>query len=71
MKIGSQEHYDMLDQFEKSITHSGAYSLRFEREDKSLWRLGHFYQHGQTNLYFQAFSLGYTAARCVYMQETS
>lgn len=56
-------------QFEKDIKRTHAYSLRFDREDKSLWLKGHFYQDGTTNLLFQSFKLGYAYARCVYLQE--
>lgn len=66
MKIGSKEHYEMLDSFEKSAR---LYLRgRFEREDKSQWAKGNFYENGEVNQMFKVFSMGYAAARCIYLQ---
>lgn len=67
MTLGSQEHINIMAQFERDIRHCSAYSLRFDREDKRLWPKGHFYQDGNTNHLFQAYKLGYSYARCVYL----
>ena len=64
MTIGSQEHYDMLEQFES--VYKGQF--RLDREPKEIWRLGHFYQDGHANSAFRAFSKGYAFARCKYLQ---
>jgi len=42
MMIGTKEHYDLLNMFERSI----AKHHRKEREDKSLWKKGVIYQDG-------------------------
>lgn len=53
MKVLSQEHYQLMAQFERS--HSG----RFDREDKSLWPKGIIYQDGRVNEMFLAYRNGY------------
>lgn len=67
MTLNSKEHIDIMAQFERDIKRIYVHSLRFDREDKSLWPIGHFYQDGTTNQIFQAYKLGYAYARCVYM----
>lgn len=63
MKIGSKEHYDILEQFEKEF-----YYLRLDREqNKETWKKGDVYENGETNNIYKAFILGYSVGRCTYM----
>ena len=54
MNIGSKEHYEILQMFEKNFN-----NLRLEKEDKCLWKKGIIYQNGETNNLYNAFILGY------------
>lgn len=68
MTITSKEHEDMMAQFEKdSGKIQGIPNLRFNREDKSEWPKGHFYQSDSCNQLFLMYCLGYSFGRCVYM----
>lgn len=67
MTLNSKEHIDIMAQFERDVKRCHVHSLRFDREDKSLWAQGNVYQHGPTNELFQVFRMGYAYARCVYM----
>lgn len=68
MLLGSREHYEMLESFEKSVKDfifsSG---MSFDKEEKDLWKSGNIYKHGETNKLFRVFSLGYSTARSVYL----
>lgn len=56
MDLLSQEHYALMDLFEKTYNHK-----RLDREkDKSLWEKGFLYANGETNALFLAFRLGYS-----------
>ena len=66
MKIGTKEHYDMIENFEKNYRHA-----RLDKEDKELWYGGRIYQDGRVNDYFYYFSLGYAMARSIYMDGDS
>jgi hypothetical protein len=57
-QITSKEHYEIMDQFESVFKKSPTMSLRYDREDKALWKVGHVYQDGQTNNLFIAFRHG-------------
>jgi len=61
MQITSQEHYDVIAQFEK-----GNWGYRLDKEPKDQWAKGHIYQHGELNQLFLAFRKGYALAKCVY-----
>lgn len=52
MQLVTQEHYDIIDMFER------IYSGRFDKEDKALWPKGHVYQNGEMNNLFLAFRHG-------------
>lgn len=55
MTIGSKEHYEILEHFEKNYA-----DQRIDREkDKSLWRKGQVYENGETNALYKAYILGY------------
>lgn len=49
----SQEHYDLMAQFERQFK-----GERLDREDKSFWPIGHIYQDGHVNNLFLAFRHG-------------
>lgn len=67
MRIGSQEHYDMMAAFEKYAARSPI-RCRFDKESKDQWPNGRIYQDGNTNDLFNLYSAGYALARCHYMQ---
>lgn len=54
MTLYSQEHYDLMEQFERE--HS---KRRIERENKELWAQGHVYQNADINALFLAYRRGY------------
>lgn len=56
----SQEHYDLIAQFEKIYPKYARVSYRLDREDKALWASGHIYQHTPTNDAFLMYRLGYS-----------
>lgn len=61
MQIRTQEHADVMDQFEKEFR-----GIRFDKEAKDFWPRGRIYEDGQTNELFLAYRRGYALARCVY-----
>lgn len=54
--LGTQEHHDLMDQFERDFKLSTPYR---KKEDRAFWRTGNVYCHGETNRLFQAYSRGY------------
>jgi hypothetical protein len=68
MKIGTKEHYDMLDQFEHDIHLLATFRGSFAREHSRHWLQGNFYCDGHTNDLFKAYCFGYAHARSVYLQ---
>ena len=56
----TQEHYDLLAQFERQ--HKG---IRADKEEKSLWPKGYIYQDGKVNEMFLAFRNGYALGKAV------
>jgi len=64
MTLGSKEHYDILDNFEKNHKY-----LRLDREEQSLWGIGQVYQNGETNNLYKSFILGYSLGRCQYLNQ--
>ena len=63
MLIKSKEHYDLMDNFEKTF-----HCERLDKEDKELWSKGNVYQSGEVNKLFLAFRLGYSAGKQEYQQ---
>lgn len=55
MGLLSQEHYDLMAQFERQFKGS----FRLDKEDKAQWPKGHVYQNGDANNAFLAFRRGY------------
>lgn len=62
MIIGSKEHYEILDSFEKDYRR-----LSMDREEKSLWKKGQVYQNGYVNALYQAYAAGYALGRVKYL----
>ena len=58
MTIGSKEHYEIMEQFERDYD-----CVPLAKEDKSMWKEGYFYQNGDINNLFKAYSKGYSLAR--------
>ena len=61
--LGSKEHYDLMDQFERAIRQSSIYGSQFDRENRELWPAGHVYKHGATNDLFLAYRMGYVCGK--------
>jgi len=65
MTVSSQEHYQLMVQFELD------YKLnKPEKEPKQLWKCGFFYCDGETNLKFTAYRQGYAYAECKLRMES-
>ncbi len=58
----TKEFYDLLAAFEKIYSY-----LRLDKESKSMYRNGAFYQNGEANHLFKAFMHGYQVGRITYM----
>lgn len=58
--LTTQEHYDLMKQFEKDCKPG-----RVDREDKSLWQKGIIYQDGHVNRLFLAYRQGYAYGKFV------
>lgn len=56
MQLGSTEHDELMAQFEKDV--ATKFSVRLDKEDKSLWRKGIVYQDGRTNDLFLLYRFG-------------
>lgn len=63
--LKTQEHIDLIAQFEKDAGKLLALSLRFEKEVRALWIAGRIYCHGETNTIFLAYRLGYAFGKCI------
>lgn len=64
MEIGSKEHCEMIEAFEKFKPG------RLDKEaDPKLWKIGHIYQDGEVNKMFKFFANGYSFGRCVYLNQ--
>ena len=55
MKIGTKEHYELLEMFERDFK-----GIRIDKEPKELWAAGAVYQDGVANNLFKAYSIGYS-----------
>lgn len=64
MKIGSKEHYFIMQEFEKVYKY-----YRLDKENKEMWSSGLIYQDGGVNKLYEAFILGYATGRLVYINE--
>lgn len=60
--LGTKEHYDILDNFEREHGH-----MRLDREPTDQWSHGHVYQSGETNNAYREYLAGYMLGRCVYL----
>jgi hypothetical protein len=61
MQIGSKEHYDILEMFDKTFAN---YETTKE-VDISLWRQGYVYCNGKTNDLYKAYMFGYAHGRAI------
>lgn len=61
----SQEHYELMAQFEREFHVS---AIRSSKEQKSLWPQGNIYCHGETNSLFLAYRSGYALGKAVVLQ---
>jgi hypothetical protein len=64
MTIGSQEHYEILEAFEKF-----AKGCRLDREPVGLWRSKVIYQDGMANNLYNAYIAGYANGKCTYLNQ--
>lgn len=58
--LKSQEHYSLMEMFEKTYHH-----LRLDREPKEWWARGRVYQSGEVNELFLAYRRGYALGKVV------
>lgn len=59
IKQYSKEMYEAMDFFERNVEKiPTAYCSSFEKEDKELWKIGHYYRAGNTNSLFLLFLSG-------------
>ena len=59
MHLGTQEHYDIIDAFERAFKHNKRFrSGRLDKEDKTLWAKSTVYQDAEVNFLFLAFRHG-------------
>ena len=63
MQIGSKEHYDILDQFERNYR-----DLNTSREDKFWWIKGIVYQDDLVNQLYKAYISGYSFGKTSWQQ---
>ncbi len=61
MTLKSQEHEDLMGQFDRES--KGA---RLDKEPNGIWHLGRIYQDGHVNEQFLAYRRGYALAKSVY-----
>jgi hypothetical protein len=62
MQLGSKEHYDLMDQFEREFKQD----FRLDREkDREWWRQGHCYENGEASKAFNAYIRGYSLGKAV------
>lgn len=54
MQIKTQEHEEIMAQFEKDFKGTG----RMDREHKDIWKNGNIYQDGKVNQLFIAYRMG-------------
>lgn len=60
MKIGTKEHYELMDFFERSFVKRDC-----QRESSDIQKIGHVYQNGEINRQFLAFRAGYAFGKSV------
>lgn len=63
--LNTQEHYDLLAQFERETKHG-----RFDKEARELWAKGHIYQDGHVNELFVAYRAGYALGKALWQGRT-
>ena len=60
MRVGDQEHADLMSMFERE--HKG---YRLDREAKDEWPKGNIYQHGEVNQLFLAYRKGFAYGKAL------
>lgn len=66
MTVGSQEHYDIVEQFEKYC--AKYMRCRLDRNPREDWSgPAGVFESGETQELFKLYSAGYANGRCVYM----
>jgi hypothetical protein len=61
MQIHTREHYELMEQFERTFKHLPT----AQKEPKELWAKGHIYAHGATNEAFITYRHGYAFGRTI------
>lgn len=62
MKLGSKEHQELMQQFEKDCKNHIAHT---DKENKDLWPKGIVYQDGKTNNLFLVYRMGYALGKVI------
>ena len=60
--LHTQEHYDLLAQFEREFNVNGS---RADKEPKGMWPQGYVYCHGELNQTFLAYRKGYAFGKAI------
>ena len=63
-RLFGKEHYELMDNFEKQYKKVG----RIDREGKSMWPKQTFYENGEINKLFLAYSSGYSLSKDLHRQ---
>lgn len=66
--LATQEHYDLLAQFERDCK---IYATRKEKEPRTMWKNGIIYCHGDTNNLFLAYRHGYAYGKGLFQSKES
>lgn len=66
MELKSQEHYDLLANFDRTFK-----GERLDKEPKDLWPMGVVYQDGRVNALFDAFRKGYALHKAIANQDAA
>lgn len=59
MQLGTKEHYEIIDAFERAFKNDAKFrNGRLNKEDKAMWGKGAVYQDAEVNFLFLAFRHG-------------
>lgn len=64
MQLNTQEHIDLIAQFEKQ--YKGKIGRLDREKSRDWWKRGHIYEHGEVNHAFICFRDGYSLAKSIY-----
>jgi len=65
MKLGSKEHYEAVEMFDRIVKSSPSMRFRLDKEPKTIWSTGSVYQDGSANMAFNAFLHGVAFGKAI------